>query len=246
MRFIDSHLHLADSPEPAGLLSYARESDSLYFAASTSRSTSMITLKFAEENAERVRAFVGVHPSEAEREGDGGWLAGALEAATGVGEIGLDPSYSEVGENSAQLRLFRSQLSAAEQSGKPVQVHSRGAAAQCLTHLRSHSLRGVLLHWFEDENLLREACDLGCLVSFGPALLYSKKLQRMAAACHEDLVLTETDGPVAFAPLGGVGGPWLVPSVVFRLAQALHRSFEDTAVLVGRNAAGYLGARGKG
>ena len=98
MRFIDSHLHLSDSPDPAGLLAYARESDSVYFAVSTSRSNSIITLKYAEENSDRVKAFVGVHPSEAEREGDEGWLAGALEAAAGVGEIGLDPSYSDVGE----------------------------------------------------------------------------------------------------------------------------------------------------
>ena len=61
-------------------------------------------------------------------------------------------------------------------------------------------------------------------------ILASKKIAAMAAA--QDLVIAPhcSVGPVAFAALGGAGGPGLVPSVAFKLAEAWGKSF-DEAVL---------------
>lgn len=246
MRFIDSHVHLGQYAELGPILRYAKSSETLLLAAGTDKEDSLLTLKFADENVGRVIPFVGVHPSEALRGGSVAWLEEAATKAAGLGEIGLDPSYSETGEGSAQRLLFDAQLDLAKSRSKPIQVHSRGAESQVLDVLGSRSRLEVLLHWFEGEAQSHAAADRGYMVSFGPALLFSKKLQRMASSYPLELILTETDGPVKFAPLGGVGGPWAVPSVVFRLAEIKGISFDEVSEVVSNNCNRYLGLGGKG
>jgi TatD DNase family protein len=102
-----------------------------------------------------------------------------------------------------------------------------------------------LLHWFNGESEMRRAEGKGYFVSFGPALLESRKLQRMASAYSLDLILVESDGPVPFAPLGGAEGPLTVPSVVFKLAELKGVPFEEMAEKTARNAMDYLPDLGK-
>lgn len=246
MPHIDSHLHLSDYADARGALKFAMSSETLLFACSTGRENSMLTLQFAHENGKYVRSFVGVHPSEASREPELSWLASVVGEAAGVGEIGLDPKYSDLTERAPQTRVFEEQLSLAQRNRKPVQIHSRDAEAKCMAKLAAFDLRAVLLHWFEGESLARGAADRGYFVSFGPALLHSKKLQRIATAYHEDLLLSESDGPVGFSSIGGAGGPWLVPSVVIKLAQLRRKPFEEMARILVGNGMAYLGGPRKG
>ena len=194
-------------------------------------------------NPSVVTSFIGVHPSEATSIPNAlEELAPLWEAADGVGEIGLDPKYSEVSPGSAQASLFRGQVEVAERLGKPVQVHSRGAEAACLDVLEGSTVRSLLMHWFESEDLLGRALrSPRSFVSFGPALLYSKKLRRIAGRCPPEAVILESDGPVAFSALGGAGGPGLVPSVAFKLAEMWGKSLDETAHLLSLNAKSFLG-----
>lgn len=200
----------------------------------------------AVQGPETVRAFVGIHPSEAEKEPDIGWLKESLRVATGVGEVGLDPKYSGIGPGSAQREVFTGQLEAAQRARKPVQVHSRGAEQDCLDELDSYGPRSVLMHWFQGDTLLTKLTDKGYFVSFGPAVIYSKKLQRMVARCDPRFVLTESDSPVGYGPLGGAHGPSLIPSVVFKLADLWGFSFEEAREMTTENALRYLGSSEKG
>lgn len=189
---------------------------------------------------------MGVHPSEATKSGDLGWLGRALDGAAGVGEIGLDPSYSPTGPGSDQLKAFEAQLEAAERRGLPVQVHSRGAEAQSVEVLGSYRLKGVLMHWLEAEDALGSVMQRGWFVSFSPALIYSKRVQRVAKRCDPSLALTESDNPVPYAPLGGVGGTPLVPSVAFKLGELWGKPFQEALSLTSGNAMGFLGRLSKG
>lgn len=193
-----------------------------------------------------VRAFVGIHPSEAERQPKLGWLREALKDADGLGEVGLDPKYSTVDRDGRQMRIFREQLSIAEKTEKPAQVHSRGAERLCLDELASHGLRKTLLHWFQGEECARQASDSGHYVSFGPALIFSKKLERIASKWDPSHILTESDGPVAFASLGGSRGPALIPSVVNKLAEIRGTSFADAEAMIRVNSMAFLGDARKG
>jgi TatD DNase family protein len=238
MRFIDSHLHLADFPDSAQPLRFARSSGTLLMTAGIDRGSSLEGLSHSRSYPSLVRAFVGVHPSEAKKENLNGWFEEALHEASGAGEIGLDPKYSQV--KGVQESLFRAQLELAEKLEKPVQVHSRGAETECLEILGSSRIIGVLLHWFQGEDKVAFACDRGYFVSFGPALVVSKKLQRMASAWEREKILVESDGPVPFSALGGARGPTLIPSVIFKLSDLFRWSFEETEELLIENSLRYL------
>ena len=184
--------------------------------------------RLREENPSTVRCFIGIHPSEAvAARGDIEKLAPMWERADGVGEVGLDPKYSEVSPGSAQMELFKAQVELAERLRKPLQVHSRGAEDACLDVVEGHALPSLLMHWFEAEESVGRVISRGSFVSFGPAILYSKKLLRIAKKCPPELAFVESDGPVAFTGLGGAEGPGLVPSVAFKLAEAWGKSFDE-------------------
>ncbi len=220
MELADSHVHLADFPNPDAVVGEAKTRGMVLLSVSTDVESAKATQKLREGNSPHVRFFAGVHPSEVRSGDEPEGLDGLLEDADGVGEIGLDPKYSPVANDTPQAKAFARQLEAAERLSKPVQVHSRGAVRQCLDRLSSFTIRGVLMHWLDDEESLREVTSRGYYVSFGPALLSSKKLRRMARAHPMELTLVESDGPVTYRSLGSdVRGSFLIPSVVFALGE---------------------------
>jgi len=218
----------------------------LLLTCGVDRETSFVALRQAEASPTTVKAFVGVHPSEVLKETSLAWLELALARASGLGEVGLDPKYSEKDPGSAQMKGFLAQLEVVKNAGKPVQIHSRNAERECLDALGGFALGKVLMHWFQGEELVTEVVERGYFISFGPPILYSKKLQRMALRCPHDQVLTETDSPVPFGALGGVRGPELIPSVVFRLSEVWGERFEDTREVLAGNASRFLGPFEKG
>lgn len=238
--FIDSHLHL-DGPDAPMTLRFAKSAKVRLAACGVDRRSSEVIIRAKEEFPDVVVPFVGVHPSEVGGEGLG-WLEAAAGPAAGIGEIGLDPTYSPVDEGSPQMAAFRAQLALAKRLGLPVQVHSRQAEMKCLEVLKEAGVSRVLMHWLESEAALPVATERGYFVSFGPALLYSKRLQRVAARADSSLVLLETDSPVSYAPLGGVFGPMLIPTVAFKLAELTGEGFSATLDRCNANSVRFFGA----
>jgi TatD DNase family protein len=225
--------------------SMAEANQTILVTCGVDQKSSSEALLLARKFPGKVIAFVGVHPSEALKSRSFHWLDRALPRAAGLGEVGLDPTYSSAGPRGVQRKMFLAQLELAQKARKPVQVHSRKAEGEVIDALEGFMLPTVLLHWLESEDALPRALDKGYFLSFGPALLYSKKLQRMAARSRPDQVLTETDSPVQYRPLGA-GGPWLVPSVVFKLAELWGVEFDEAREKVAANSTRYLGFGGKG
>jgi TatD DNase family protein len=240
VRFVDSHLHL-DGPDAPATLEFAKSAGVLAIACGVDRRSSERLIEMAKSCPETLVPFVGVHPSEAVKNSGFSWLEDACKSAAGIGEIGLDPTYSRVGEGTPQSEAFRLQVELAERLAKPVQVHSRQAEMECLGVLSRARLSGVLMHWLDSEEALPKAMELGYYVSFGPALLYSKRLQRAALKADPSLVLLETDSPVSYGPLGGAHGPMLIPTVAFKLSELTGRGFQDTLEECSRNSLRFLG-----
>ncbi len=240
MRYVDAHVHMAEYTQPDELLSFASAQGMMVFSVSTNAMTARLGLEQRERFGKTLKTFVGVHPSEATIETDFAALQRFADRADGIGEIGLDPRYSDVSKKSAQMATFLKQVELAEKKRKPLQVHSRNAEGPCLEALGSYELRGVLLHWFQGESFLQRAAQRGYFISLGPALLYSKKLARIARVHPPDLLLTESDGPVTFEPLGVAGGTYTVPSVVFRLSQLLRVDYFELSAKLVNNAEAFL------
>ncbi len=241
MTLVDAHVHLMSYPEVRTPIRVARAAPMCLFSCTVGPSEVARNLEAARENKGTVRSFVGVHPSEVTAEAPSRTLGPFFDACDGIGEIGLDEKYSPVSEGSPQLEAFIDQLRVAERLGKPVQVHSRGSEKKCLELLGTFKLRSVLMHWFEGEVLVPEVVSRGYLVSVGPALIYSKKIRRIAASVPRESLLTESDGPVPYGPLGGASGPSLVPSVLLGLAEIKGASYETMEEQVEANSRRFLG-----
>jgi len=67
----------------------------------------------------------------------------------------------------------------------------------------------------------------------------------MASRYSPDLILAESDGPIAFAALEGAGGPTAIPSVLLKLAELRGTRFSEVAERTARNAKTYLPSIGK-
>ncbi len=244
MGLIDAHLHLSETSDAEGVVAMGRIMGMRLFTASTDEADSAVNLKLRDEHPETVSCFAGVHPSKVSANTFTPELMSLIERSDGVGEIGLDPKYSEIGVRGAQHRNLVAQLEAGEKKEKPVQIHSRGAEREVIEALSSFKVKSVLLHWFEGEEFLSEAAARGYFISLGPALLYSRKLRRIAQRYPRELVLTESDAPVAYKALGSSpNGPALIPSVVFALAEVWGSDYGETEAKTAENARRFIGKR---
>jgi TatD DNase family protein len=241
MTLVDAHIHLPAYGGQKAWLQGGGEGSTLLISCTVNASEAEENLRARSENPSRIRCFVGVHPSDATGERPSVGLAPFLDRCDGIGEIGLDEKYSVTSEGSIQMDAFLDQLRVAEELGKPVQVHSRGSEMRCLEILGTFNLKAVLMHWFEGEGLISEVVSRGYFVSVGPALLYSKKIRRIAGTVPADSLLTESDGPVAYGPLGGASGPFLIASVLYGLAEVRRGRYDDLEKTVEENAKRFLG-----
>ena len=194
---IDTHAHLGDDAHD--VLERAR-------AAGVRRVVDIATtLAGARETVARadrhdgVYACLGVHPHEAATFD----LDGLEELRTllahprvvAVGETGLD-YFRDYAPADAQQRLFDAQLQLAQETGKPVVIHTRAADDDTCERLLRHD-GPVILHCFSSEPLLEPALERGWYISFAGNVTYKNAYDLRAAARRvpDDRLLAETDSP---------------------------------------------------
>jgi len=190
--------------------------------------------------------FIGVHPGKAQDE-----IESTLklidennETISGIGEIGLDTTYTNSAEEfQKQEEVFKTQLSYAEKFGKPVSIHSRKTLDQILEILPSYKVPSVLLHWFDgSKKQLQQAMDLDCYVSFGPVMVYSKDKQVLLSKANKDKILVETDGPVRFSRCfeNKTAQIDFIPSIVFCASKVLHVNYDELCDVIEQNSKRFL------
>jgi len=244
LKFVDSHIHLADEEYEGRVEEILREAFEAgvftLIAVSEDLESGRRSLKLAEKYPWRILPALGVHP----------WPAGEIKPTdveevsrmivdeasrlAAVGEVGLDWAYtrgeSEVWER--QKEIFRVMLKAAEKTGLPVVVHSRQSAAEALEEVKTYRLRRVVFHWFSGPiEVLRQVLDYGCFITVGPAIYYSKHIQQIVSLTPIDALMAETDGPVRYrGPFKGLETrPSLIPRVIEKISEVKALKFEDVA-----------------
>lgn len=194
-----------------------------------------------------VLPFIGIHPEKAD-----GDLKEMIELITnnsnrisGIGEIGLDRTYvSDDAGFARQVSVFKEMLAFAEKFVKPVSIHSRKTLDDIFSILPSYSLKGVLLHWFAgNKKQLQKAMELGCFVSYGPAMIYSDDKKVLLSQTDVDKILLETDGPVRFSRCFGMKTAQItfLPSVLFCAANLLDKPYNEMLTVIEKNIDAYLG-----
>jgi len=190
--------------------------------------------------------FIGVHPEKAQDNTESvlKLIDENNEKISGIGEIGLDSTYTNSDEEfQKQEEVFRIQLSYAEKFGKPVSIHSRKTLDKILEILPSYNVPSILLHWFDgSKKQLQKAMDLDCYVSFGPVMVYSQDKQVLLSKANKDKILVETDGPVRFSRCFGNKTAQIdfIPSIIFCASKVLHMNYDELCKVIEQNSQRYL------
>ncbi len=162
------------------------------------------TLKLAEIH-EGAYAALGIIPGECGdlREEDIIAIGEKIESSekvVAVGEIGLDYYWEDNPPKEVQKKWFLRQLDLARQTGKPVIIHSRDAAADTLELMKAEDAGkiGGVIHCFSySAEIAAEYVKMGFFLGIGGVLTFKnakKTVEVVRKSPLENLVL-ETDCP---------------------------------------------------
>ena len=229
---VDSHCHL----DRLDLSAHDGSLDAALQAARARGVGHFLCIGVSADNAADVKALtdryddvdcsVGVHPLDVQPGAAPAldWLLSELNhpRVVAIGETGLDYHYEPEAAQLQQMS-FRVHLEAAQKTGKPVVVHTRGARADTLTLLREAALpqAGVLHCFTEDWEMARAALDIGFYISLSGIVTFrnAEALRDVARQVPADRLLVETDSPY-LAPVPHRGKPNL-PQYVREVAEYL-------------------------
>ncbi len=245
--FVDSHCHI-NFPELAANLEgviAAMRSNAVTHALCVS--VNLETLSQILSIAERfpnVFASVGVHPdNQGGEEPDVGRLLTLARhpRVVAIGETGLD-YYRLEGDLEWQRDRFRRHIRAARESGKPLIIHTREAAADTLRIMKEENAAecGGVMHCFtETQAVANAAMEMNFLISFSGIVTFKNALALKAVA-HEvplEHMLIETDSPY-LAPVpyrGRTNQPAYVRFVAEEVARLKGVSVETVATATTAN-----------
>jgi TatD DNase family protein len=246
---LDSHIHLSDPAYQEDLASIIRGMEIMKIKAccvSMDYENSKQTLEIAKQS-ELILPFIGIHPECANENLEKmiTLIEENIDSISGIGEIGLDPTYVNSDEDKKnQTLVFESLLSIAEKHNKPVSIHSRKSLDDVFEVMKSYKTKNALLHWFDgSKKQLRVAMDMGFFVSYGPVLIYANDKQTLLSKTDQDKILVETDGPVRFSRCFELKSAQIgfIPSVVFCSSKILNKPYDEMASILEQNSNNYLG-----
>ena len=247
--YFDYHIHLSD-PEYAHDMEFLlKQMEFLKIKAccvSMDYDNSLQTLELAKKS-NLILPFIGIHPECANEELEN--ISKLIEDnhthISGIGEIGLDPTYVNKNEDAVkQNNVFETLLSLAEKFDKPVSIHSRKSLDDVFEIMTSYDTQHALLHWFDgSKKQLQKAMDMGFFVSFGPVMIYANDKQTLLSKADESKILVETDGPVRFSRCFEMKYAQIsfIPSVIFSASKILEKTFDDMSSLLEENTKRFLG-----
>ncbi|MET0543333.1 MAG: TatD family hydrolase [Variovorax sp.] len=257
--FTDSHCHLSfpelveDMPQIRAAMAAAKVDRALCICTKLEEFDAVHALAQTYDN---FWASVGVHPDEEDIQEpslDDLLSRAALPKVVAIGETGLDYYQMEerkggrsVADMEWQRDRFRVHIRAAQQTRKPLVIHTREASADTLAILREEgetgggNAAGGVFHCFtETAEVARAALDLGFYISFSGILTFKKAqdLRDVAAFVPMDRMLIETDSPY-LAPVpyrGKTNNPSYVPFVAKQIAELRQLPLEAVAEATSRN-----------
>ena len=248
----DSHCHLDEFDDAAAVLDAAAAvavEAVVAVAQDLSSMRAVVALKARFPQA--VKAAVGLHPtrvvdqSPAQTEEALDFLAAQLPEADELGEVGLDFKWADTPELQQRQRdVLERQLEMAARWRKPANLHSRRSQRQVMElAVAFHRETGLnaQLHWFTQSRKLVHVCnDEGIYVSVGPSVIDDDQAQRTALTVADELLLLETDAPVAVGGLAGT--PARVRQVAEKLGDLKGVSWEEVAAQTQHNLERFLAA----
>lgn len=244
MFLVDSHCHL-------DFRDFEGELDDVVARAHGAGIGAMVTIcthlsrfpgvRAIAERYDNIWCSVGVHPHEADAEGEAATVDTLVKLAAdplvvGIGETGLD-YYYEHSSRERQRASFRNHIVAARETGLPLIVHTRDADEETAEILREEYAKGPfkgLIHCFSTSRYMAEsAIEIGLSISLSGILTFkaAEELRETVRGLPMDRLLVETDAPY-LAPVpkrGKRNEPSFVAHTAAVLAELKQVSAEELA-----------------
>ncbi len=246
----DSHCHLDEFDDAAATLDTAAAAGvSAVVAAAQDLASMEKVVELKTRFPQTVKAALGLHPIRViEHTGEQidaalEFLAARLPEADELGEVGLDYKWADTAERQhLQQELLDRQLEIAHRCGKPACFHSRRSQRQVMERAVAYHRETGLnaqLHWFTQSRKLVGICnEEGIYVSVGPTILSDDQAGQVAQTVADNLLLLETDAPVA---VGGIPGtPARARAVAEKLSDLRDVSLETISEQTQRNLDSFL------
>jgi len=245
--FIDSHCHL-NFPDLVkdldSILANMRTNEVSHALCVCVELASFPQVLELAECHDNLYASVGVHPDyELENEPIQAQLVQLAQhpKVVAIGETGLD-YYRLTGDLEWQRERFRIHIRAARESGKPLIIHTRSAAADTLRIMAEEnagSIGGVMHCFTENLEVAKAAIDLGFHISFSGILTFKNAtiIKEVAQSIPLETILIETDSPyLAPAPYRGkTNQPAYVKHVAEEIAKLRNISLEEVGIATSHN-----------
>jgi TatD DNase family protein len=245
--FIDSHCHLnfpglvEQLDELLANMKDNQVSHALCVSVDLSSFPAVLALAEAHDN---LYASVGVHPDyELDDEPTQAQLVTLAQhpKVIAIGETGLD-YYRLAGDLEWQRERFRTHIRASRESGKPLIIHTRSAAADTLRIMaeeKAGEVGGVMHCFTESLDVAKAAIDLGFHISFSGILTFKNAtgIKEVAQAIPLDKMLIETDSPY-LAPTphrGKTNQPAFVRHVAEEIARLRNITVDEVGVATSQN-----------
>lgn len=234
---IDLHAHIDLYPDPSSIARRCGELG-IWVLSVTNTPSAWERTAALGSGLPRIRTALGLHPQLArERKHELPIFRQMIGKTKYVGEVGLDGAIECKPFWSDQVEVFTAILDICSRvGGRVLSIHSRRAASEVLAILKRFPLAGApVLHWFTGSHKeLRDAIELGCWFSVGPAMLRSAKSREQVAMIPMDHVLTESDGPFAQQD-GRPIHPWDVETTHSMLAHTWRTTAEEVDPILRQN-----------
>jgi TatD DNase family protein len=204
-RFADSHAHLGDpafASDEAEAVARARAEGCARLICIGEAARPQVARDVAARHPDLVWWTCGVHPHEAAAHPIAALLPvmrdAVAEGACAIGECGLDYHYDHAPRD-VQRAVFGAQIALAADTGRPLVVHSREAAADTIAMLHdagSAKVRGVLHCHTGPPALTEAAIAIGWYVSFAGVVTFrSWQQDALLRDLPADRLLVESDSP---------------------------------------------------
>ena len=205
MPFVDSHCHInfpelaADMDNVRAQMRHNEVVSALCVSVNLADFPQVLAL--AEQHA-NIYASAGVHPDyEGVEEPDVSRLVALARhpRVIAIGETGLD-YFRLKGDLEWQRERFRTHIRAARESGKPLIIHTREAAADTLRLMQEEKAfeAGGVMHCFtETWEVAEAALAMGFYISFSGIVTFknAKQIKEVAQRVPLERILIETDAP---------------------------------------------------
>ena len=199
----DTHCHLFYDDLKNNLPDVLRRAEKLgvtrFICVATNMVDSIQCLQLADAN-ESIFATVGIHPHDAKDAPEGfiNQIYNLMknDSIVALGEMGLD-YFRNISDPTIQQKVFRNQMSIAQDLCKPVVFHNRDADKDVINILKEFpSVRGVA-HCFSSKLETAQAfMELGYFISFSGNLTFKNShLPEVAKEIPLNRIMVETDSP---------------------------------------------------